>query len=76
MDIAVLVEHILDKWFDESVSGNLSTSFDRYEEEMISRTGPAVLLSRKACLDAHNYAGIDERSPLIAKRAVISDINE
>lgn len=43
---------------------------DSYEHEMIARTHAAVLLSRRACLDAHDYKRIDESSPLVSRRAV------
>jgi 2-polyprenyl-6-methoxyphenol hydroxylase-like FAD-dependent oxidoreductase len=40
---------------------------DRYENEVVNRTEIAVLASRQACLDAHNFSRQDERSPLIRK---------
>ena len=52
---------------------HLAQMISRYEIEMITRTRPAVLASRRACLDAHDYRRIDERSPLISKRAIVVD---
>lgn len=46
----------------------LKEACDAFEEEMIERCRPAVLRSRKACYDAHDYANIDEKSPLVARR--------
>ena len=49
---------------------------DAYEAEMIERTGPAVLKSRQACIDAHDYPKIGENSPLIMKRIIVADKQE
>lgn len=35
------------------------------------RTRPAVLASRRACLDAHDYARINVTSPLLSKREMM-----
>ncbi|PGH27140.1 hypothetical protein AJ80_01096 [Polytolypa hystricis UAMH7299] len=47
----------------------LQEACDEYEQEMITRTRPAVIRSRQASLDAHDYASLSEESPLISKRA-------
>lgn len=44
---------------------------DRYESEMIPRTRLAVLNSRRACLDAHDFQAITETSPLVARRVMV-----
>lgn len=44
-----------------------------YQSEMIERARTAVLSSRKACLDAIDYQRIDGNSPLVNKRAIVSD---
>ncbi|RFU78560.1 fad dependent oxidoreductase [Trichoderma arundinaceum] len=41
-----------------------------YEKEMKDRVTPAVLLSRQACLDAHDYDGLNENSAVLKKRAI------
>ncbi|KAL7787463.1 FAD/NAD(P)-binding domain-containing protein [Trichoderma ceciliae] len=41
-----------------------------YEREMKDRVTPAVLLSRQACLDAHDYHGLNENSAVLKKRAM------
>lgn len=48
----------------------LAEAVKSYEEEMITRTFPAVLKSRQACLDANHFASVNKESPLIAKRAM------
>lgn len=46
-------------------------AIDEYEEELVSRTYEAVLLSRQACLDAHSLQDLGPDSPLVSKRARI-----
>ncbi|MCJ1355177.1 MAG: hypothetical protein MMC33_005168 [Icmadophila ericetorum] len=46
----------------------LATAISTYESELIARTRPAVLASRAACRDAHDYERIGEKSPLVARR--------
>ncbi|POS81103.1 hypothetical protein DHEL01_v200519 [Diaporthe helianthi] len=41
-----------------------------YEEELRRRTIPAVHLSRQACLDAHDLAGLNEHSAVLKRRAI------
>ncbi|PHH72462.1 hypothetical protein CDD82_5970 [Ophiocordyceps australis] len=48
----------------------LQAAIDEYEAELRLRTGPAVLLSRQACLDAHDWAGLNEESAVLKKRAL------
>ena len=45
----------------------------RYETEMIERTEIAVLASRQACLDAHDWSRLDENSPLVKRRLIRAD---
>ncbi|KAL8664901.1 MAG: hypothetical protein Q9168_007813 [Polycauliona sp. 1 TL-2023] len=47
-------------------------AIDVYESEMIQRTAPAVLTSRRACMDAHDYKSINDQSPLVSRRVVIT----
>lgn len=49
------------------------TAIDEYEEEMRDRTGGdegAVMLSRQACLDAHDFHGLNENSAVLRRRAI------
>ncbi|KAK1248647.1 hypothetical protein MKX08_006867 [Trichoderma sp. CBMAI-0020] len=45
-------------------------AIDAYEKEMKERALPAVLLSRQACLDAHDFHGLNENSAVLKKRAI------
>ncbi|KAK5116870.1 hypothetical protein LTR85_009130 [Meristemomyces frigidus] len=56
----------------ERSGGDLKGACDAYEREMIARTHLAVLASRQACLDAHDHERVNERSPLVSKRAPIA----
>ncbi|KAK4553904.1 hypothetical protein LTR86_009079 [Recurvomyces mirabilis] len=47
-----------------------------YEEEMIERTAVAVLASRQACMDAHDYKRLNDNSPLVRRRLMRSDLEE
>ncbi|KAL8722449.1 MAG: hypothetical protein Q9225_001071 [Loekoesia sp. 1 TL-2023] len=79
-DISVLLSKILSAVSSSSSappSAELSLSsmkqaIDAYEAEMIQRTAPAVLTSRRACLDAHQYGRITDQSPLVSRRAMIT----
>lgn len=42
---------------------------------MVARTRPAVLTSRRACLDAHDYKRINESSPLVSRRAAAAVVD-
>ncbi|KAH7310462.1 hypothetical protein B0I35DRAFT_439092 [Stachybotrys elegans] len=46
----------------------LRSALDGYEKEVIARTRPAVLASRVACMDAHDWTKITLKSPLLSKR--------
>ncbi|KAL8742486.1 MAG: hypothetical protein Q9190_005034 [Brigantiaea leucoxantha] len=52
---------------------SLKEGVDAYEKEMISRTAPAVLTSRKACMDAHDYESINDQSPLVSRRVMVTE---
>ncbi|KAG8168094.1 hypothetical protein KVR01_003783 [Diaporthe batatas] len=41
-----------------------------FEKELRGRAIPAVLLSRQACLDAHDLAGLNEHSAVLKRRAI------
>ncbi|KAK8059961.1 FAD dependent oxidoreductase [Apiospora saccharicola] len=45
-------------------------AIDAYEAELRRRTQPAVLLSREACLGAHDYDALNENSAVVRRRAV------
>jgi 2-polyprenyl-6-methoxyphenol hydroxylase-like FAD-dependent oxidoreductase len=45
-------------------------ALEEYESELRQRTNPAVLLSRQACLDAHDFNGLDRHSAVLKQRAI------
>ncbi|KAM5343638.1 hypothetical protein ACJ41O_012175 [Fusarium nematophilum] len=49
---------------------NLGEVITGYEAELRDRTSVAVLLSRQACLDAHDWTGLNENSAVLKKRAI------
>lgn len=51
----------------------LKDAIDAYEAEMIARTEPAVLTSRRACADAHEHHRINDQSPLVSRRVIITE---
>ena len=65
-DAAVLVRQII-----EVERGNLrlADAMERYGAGVVARTHGAVLLSRQACLDAHDYHELHSDSPLVSKRS-------
>ncbi|OAA50605.1 Aromatic-ring hydroxylase-like protein [Metarhizium rileyi] len=46
----------------------LRRALDQYEEIVVNRARPGVLASRRACMDAHEWARIGPESPLLTKR--------
>ena len=50
-------------------TGAMKEAIKEYEGKMCERCRPAVLASRRACLDAHDWSRLDEKSPLVARRA-------
>ncbi|KUJ13695.1 FAD/NAD(P)-binding domain-containing protein [Mollisia scopiformis] len=66
LDAALLVDQ-LKKIHEGSVS--LKTAIDAYEIEMRPRTHAAVLKSRQAALDAHDWDALTEDSPTIGARS-------
>ncbi|OAA57731.1 FAD dependent oxidoreductase [Cordyceps fumosorosea ARSEF 2679] len=51
-------------------TASLKAAIDGYEAEMVERTNPAALLSRQACLDAHDFHCLNENSPVLKRRAI------
>jgi len=45
-------------------------AIQKFEMEMRERTHAAVLLSRQACLDAHNWDNLNENSAILKRRAI------
>jgi 2-polyprenyl-6-methoxyphenol hydroxylase-like FAD-dependent oxidoreductase len=78
VDVSKLLEQIRLLYEGEDVKdeGGFEAARAAYESEMIERKEIAVLASRRACLDAHEYARIDERSPLVKRRMMRTDLEE
>ncbi|KAI9805760.1 MAG: hypothetical protein M1833_005253 [Piccolia ochrophora] len=73
-DVSSLLHHLHPHLSPYSPSSpTVPSAIGAYESEMFGRSRLAVLASRQACLDAHEYARISEESPLISKRAVVPD---
>jgi hypothetical protein len=53
--------------------GPLRTAIEAYEDDVNARGIPGVIASRQACLDAHEYARINEKSPLVARRVLATN---
>lgn len=51
-------------------NATIKSAIDGYDEEMVERTNPAALLSRQACLDAHDFHCLNENSPVLKRRAI------
>lgn len=68
--------------FVEVFGGMWGEGFDfeaargEFEGEVVERTGVAVGASRRACLDAHEWARIGEGSPLIKRRVMRVDLKK
>lgn len=60
------------KALDGSYNGarSMNEAVEEYETELRERTSVAVLLSRQACLDAHDFAGLNENSAVLKRRAI------
>jgi 2-polyprenyl-6-methoxyphenol hydroxylase-like FAD-dependent oxidoreductase len=71
MDAALLSQNIAEAHDGDYDAGKLRKAVDEYEDEMKGRAHSAVLLSRQACLDAHDIKNLGSNSPLVSKRARI-----
>ncbi len=80
VDVMDLVELVISHLVGGGDRGNgkasLRAALDRYEDKVVARTRPAVLASRQACLDAHDWRRINPQSPLISKRAMNVEYGE
>lgn len=46
-----------------------NTAIGEYEKELLARSRAAVILSRQACLDGHEWGRLDGSSPILAARS-------
>ncbi|EFW98945.1 FAD-binding domain containing protein [Grosmannia clavigera kw1407] len=70
-DAASLAEHLVTAWASQDLLRRLRATVDVYEKDLVQRTQSAVLLSRQACLDAHDFKTLTAESPLVSKRAIV-----
>lgn len=68
VDALDFVQKVLPHIKTTSDAAQLDTALHDYETSVIERTRPAVLASRQACLDAHDWSRINTGSPLLTKR--------
>jgi hypothetical protein len=54
----------------DSTGVGLRAALDRYEDKVVARSRPGVLASRQACLDAHQWSRINDKSPLLTRRSM------
>lgn len=73
IDVSSLLSRLGPYFNGSSSSSSMADLVSAYEAEMVKRTRPGVMASRRACLDAHDYKRIDEKSPLVSRRAVVPD---
>lgn len=57
-------------------SKELREAISRYEADAVKRGELAVLASRRACLDAHNWKMLDDNSPIINRSISIDDLED
>lgn len=71
VDVLDFVELVLPQLTgDGAGTDDVRAALDRYEDRVVARTRPAVLASRQACLDAHDWQRINPQSPLLSRRAM------
>ncbi|KAK4183982.1 hypothetical protein QBC35DRAFT_77046 [Podospora australis] len=54
----------------------LREGINAYEDKVVARARPAVLASRQACIDAHQWERITPQSPLLSKRLMNLSFDE
>ncbi|KAL8282524.1 hypothetical protein RB597_009979 [Gaeumannomyces tritici] len=78
LDVADLVETVLQPHLigGDSSPAEIRAALDRYETAVVRRARPAVLASRRACLDAHEWDRITDQSPLLSRRSPQIEFDE
>lgn len=75
VDVEVLLERIRPLMKQENASDEaFKGAIESYEKEMVERTEVAVLASRQACLDAHDFKRLNDKSPLLRRRMMRADL--
>ncbi|KAL2256441.1 hypothetical protein VTK26DRAFT_1649 [Humicola hyalothermophila] len=76
VDVQDLVELVMPALLGDPAPVELRAALDRYEDRVVARSRPAVLASRQACLDAHAWSRITDKSPLLTRRAMHLEFDE
>ncbi|KAK0651178.1 hypothetical protein B0T16DRAFT_321096 [Cercophora newfieldiana] len=74
VDVLDLIETVIPHLTSEAAS--LQRAVKDYQSAVCSRTRPAVLASRQACIDAHDWSRISRESPLLSRRVMKLDFDD
>lgn len=75
-DVQGVVQTVLPALLGAMSNTGLRAAIDEYEDEVVARCRPAVLASRRAALDAHEYGRINAKSPLLSPRVMHIEFDE
>ncbi|RGP79897.1 hypothetical protein FLONG3_1968 [Fusarium longipes] len=76
LDVQDFVERVIPVLQHHGDYATLRSAMDDYERAAVTRTRPAVLASRQACLHAHNWSKISSDSPLLTRRMPFVEFDE
>ncbi|KAH6954300.1 hypothetical protein DER45DRAFT_632682 [Fusarium avenaceum] len=76
LDVEDFVQRVVPVLKKGGEVADLRNVLDEYEKAVVQRTRPAVLASRRACMDAHNWKMISEKSPLLTRRMPYIEFEE
>ncbi|KAF5666673.1 FAD-binding protein [Fusarium heterosporum] len=76
LDVQDFVQRVIPVIEQGEGYASLRLALDEYEKAVVDRTRPAVLASRRACMDAHDWKMISNKSPLLTRRMPYIDFEE
>lgn len=78
LDASVLFDAIKPSYQSEGPieSKEFKEALARYEAEAVQRGEVAVLASRQACLDAHDWKRLNDQSPIVNMRVAREDLED
>ncbi|KAM0492339.1 hypothetical protein ACHAP8_010026 [Fusarium lateritium] len=76
LDVEDFVDCVVPVLQAGATSEKLRTSVDDYTKAVVTRTRPAVLASRQACLHAHDWEKISSESLLLTRRMPFVEFDE
>lgn len=76
VDVLDFAQKVVPKIRSGTAFSDLRTAMDEYEDAVVERTRPAVLASRRACLDGHDWSRIDGSSPLLTRRQMMLEFEQ